>query len=80
MLQHGGVYRGRPRRVGDGRRRSVHKAVVDDLSAYYFNMLWGHATRWRMALEFAGACSDSILVDKDKFLLPYTLSIHFCAR
>ena len=37
-----------------GAWRRVHEAVVDDLSAYYFNMLWGH----EMALDFAGACSD----------------------
>ncbi|RLM92666.1 hypothetical protein C2845_PM08G02380 [Panicum miliaceum] len=47
--------------------RASPAAVVDDLSAYYFNMLWGH----EMALDFAGACSDSVAVDKDKSLLRY---------
>ncbi|CAL4952261.1 unnamed protein product [Urochloa decumbens] len=49
--------------------RRVHEAVVEDMSTYYFNMLWGH----EMALDFAGACTDSIVVDKDKFLLRYDL-------
>ncbi|RLN22563.1 hypothetical protein C2845_PM07G38190 [Panicum miliaceum] len=48
-----------------GAWRRVHEAVVEDLSTYYFNMLWG----LEMALDFAGACSDSIIVDKDEFLL-----------
>ena len=52
-----------------GAWRRVHEAVVDDLSAYYFNMLWGH----EMALDFAGACSDSIFVNKNQWLLRYNL-------
>jgi hypothetical protein len=52
-----------------GAWRRMHEAVVDDLSAYYFNMLWGI----EMALDFAGACSDSVIVDKNKFLRRYDL-------
>ncbi|OEL29452.1 hypothetical protein BAE44_0009529 [Dichanthelium oligosanthes] len=49
--------------------RRVHEAVVGDMSTYYFNMLFGH----EMAQDFAGACSDSIVVDKDRHLLRYNL-------
>ena len=73
MLPHDGVegVHGVWNMDAAGAWRRVHEAVVDDLSAYYFNMLWlwGH----EMALDFAGACSDSIFVDKNQLLLRYNL-------
>ena len=49
--------------------RRVHEAVVDDVSSWYFKILWNH----ELPVDFAGACGDFIIVDKNKYLLRYDL-------
>ncbi|KAL6626935.1 hypothetical protein ACP70R_030661 [Stipagrostis hirtigluma subsp. patula] len=54
---------------GAGAWRRVHEAVVEDLSAWYFKMVWG----LEKAVEFPGACGGAIIVDQNKHLLRYDL-------
>ena len=49
--------------------RRVHEATVDDVSAYYFRMLFGEET----PVDFASGCGEFILVVKWAKLLRYDL-------
>ncbi|TVU22795.1 hypothetical protein EJB05_32526, partial [Eragrostis curvula] len=53
--------------VGSWRR--VHEAVVGGISAYYFGRLCGH----EVPVDFAGACSEFIIVESEYLLRRYEL-------
>ncbi|KAK3163355.1 hypothetical protein QOZ80_1AG0002540 [Eleusine coracana subsp. coracana] len=49
--------------------RCVHEGEADDMSMWYFKWLHGH----ELAVDYAGACRDYILLEKSSWLMRYDL-------